>query len=194
MPQYNSTAPTAVAGQWVEQQTDSRGNTKVAIVAMDGISGAIVGPAGDSSSNGLLTLYTTARQAALHDATGWDSWRNNGNLTLLASAARTTTVSSSDQTNYNGRGVHVVVDVTSAGTGSITATIEAKDVLSGKYYTLLAGAAVTTNSTNVYKVYPGITATANVSASDILTRTWRVTITHNNANSITYSCGASVIL
>ena len=114
-------------------------------------------------------------------------------ITALASAARTTTTNSGDLTNYDGRGLHVVVDVTSAGTGSITITIQGKDAVSGQYYTLLAGAAVTTVSTNVYKVYPGLTASANAVASDILPRTFRILSTHNNANSITYSCGCSVI-
>jgi len=114
-------------------------------------------------------------------------------LTLLASAARTVTVASDDQTNNDNRGVHVVLDVTNAGTGNVTLTIQGKDELSGKYYTLLAGAAVSTNSTNVYKVFPGSTVTANVSANDILPRVWRVSVTHNNSNSITYSVGASVV-
>jgi hypothetical protein len=120
--------------------------------------------------------------------------QGNINVTLLVSAARTATLQSADRTNSNGRGVHVVVDVTSAGTGSITLTIQGKDALSGKYYTLLAGAAVTTNSTNIYKVFPGATAVANAAANDILPRTWRIDVTHNNANSITYSVGATVIV
>ena len=42
--------------------------------------------------------------------------------------------------------------------------LNALDALSGQYYTLLAGAAVTTVSTNVYKVFPGATAVANAAA------------------------------
>ena len=124
----------------------------------------------------------------------YETVRGNTDNTLLASAARTATLQSADQTNYNGRGLHVVLDVTTAGTGSITLTIQGKDALSGKYYTLLAGVAVTTAVTNVYKVFPGAPATANVSANDLLPRTWRIDVTHNNANSITYSVGASVIV
>lgn len=119
--------------------------------------------------------------------------RGNINVTAISSAARTATNNSGDLTNYNGRGLHVVLDVTAAGTGSITITIQGKDAVSGQYYTLLAGAAVTTNSTNTYKVYPGLTAAANAVASDILPRTYRILITHNNANSITYSVGVSVV-
>jgi hypothetical protein len=83
----------------------------------------------------------------------------------------------------------VVLDMTVVGTGSVTLTIQGKDEASGKYYTLLAGAAVTTNSTNVYTVFPGAPATANVSANDIVPRTFRILVTANNANSATYSVG-----
>lgn len=131
--------------------------------------------------------------ALINSAGTVDAQRGNlDNITLLASAAHTTTQTASDQTNYNGRGVTVVLDVTNAGTGSITLEIDGKDPVSGKYFALLTGAAVTSNSTNVYTVYPGATVTANVSASTFLPRTWRVVVTANNANSITYSVGAIV--
>lgn len=112
---------------------------------------------------------------------------------LITAAAATTTQNSTDQVNANGRGVKVVLDMTTAGTGSVTLTIQGKDAASGKYYTILAGAAVTTNSTNVYTIYPGLAAAANVSANDVLPRTWRVLATANNANPATYTVGASVL-
>lgn len=112
---------------------------------------------------------------------------------LLTAAAVTTTQTVSDQTNVCHRGVKVVLDMTAIGTGSVTITIQGKDKLSGKYYTLLAGAAVATNSTNVYTVYPGLPATTNVSANDVLPEVWNVKITANNANPATYTVGASLI-
>jgi hypothetical protein len=86
------------------------------------------------------------------------------------------------------RGVKVVLDMTSAGSGSVVLTIQGKDKASGKYYTLLAGAAVTTNATNVYTVYPEIAAVANVSARDVLPETWRVTVS-GNGSATTYTAG-----
>ena len=121
-------------------------------------------------------------------------WRGSSNVTLLASASRTTSQTGADTTNYNHAGIHAVLDMTTVGTGSVTLTIQGKDEASGKYYTILAGAAVTTNSTNVYKVYPGITAAANASASDVLPRTFRIIVTANNANAATYSVGYSLIV
>ena len=113
---------------------------------------------------------------------------------MLASSARTTTQTGSDITNYNGNSALIVVlDVTSAGTGSITLSIEGKDTASGKYYTILAGTAVTSNSTNRYRVSPTLTAAANSIAQDHLPRIFRITVTANNANSVTYSVGYNLV-
>lgn len=104
----------------------------------------------------------------------------------------TTTITGSDVTSDLGaRGVTVYVKTTAIGTGSITVTIQGKDVASGDYYTLLAGAAITTNTVNRYTVYPGLTAAANVVASDALPAVWRVLVIANNANPATYTVGWS---
>ena len=129
------------------------------------------------------------------DGNSLEQWRANINATILASAARTGTTASADQTNYNGRGLHLVIDVTSiTDTPSITVTIQGKDALSGQYYTILASAAISTVSSTVLRVYPALTAAANATANDILPRTWRVNVVHGDADSITYSIGASIIL
>jgi hypothetical protein len=131
----------------------------------------------------------------LYNGATVDQQRGNlDNIVAVASAAYTTTQTQADQKNYNHRGIVVVLDVTVPGTGSITLEIDAKDPVSGKYYTVLTGVAVTTLSTTVYRVYPGLTAVANATASDILPRTWRVKVTSNNANTITYSVGCMLIL
>ena len=86
-----------------------------------------------------------------------------------------------------------MLDVTSAGTGSITVSIEGKDSASGKYYQILAGAAVTTNSINRYRVGALLAAVANSVAQDYLPRTFRIVVTANNGNSVTYSVGYSLV-
>lgn len=113
-------------------------------------------------------------------------------VAAIASLSRTATNNSGNLTNYGRPGIHVTLDVTIAGTGSVTLTIQGYDPTSGKYYTLLAGAAVTTISTNVYKVFPGAPVAANVSANDCLPHDFRILVTHNNANAITYSVGYSL--
>src|SRR5205807_351237 len=86
------------------------------------------------------------------------------------------------------RSLTVTLDVTVAGTGSITLTINRWDPASNKYILILAGAAVTTAVTNSYKVTPGeIAAVANVSAVDVLPNWIQLVVTANNANAMTYS-------
>lgn len=114
--------------------------------------------------------------------------------TLLASAARTATNSTADQSNAGFRGLHVVINVTAVtATPSVVFTIQGKDEASGAYYTILASAAITGTGTTVLRVYPGLTAAANTVANDALPGAWRVLATHGDADSITYTVGASLI-
>src|SRR6266496_3770715 len=118
---------------------------------------------------------------------------------LVQSVARpfagvTTTQTMGDFVNQNARGVVVVLDTTVIGTGSVTVTINGKDRASGKYYLLLAGAAVITHTTNRYTVYPGIPVAAHVTASDVLPELWQIVITANNVNPATYSVGACMLV
>lgn len=161
------------------------------IAASDGKSASeAVGPA---DTSGFPRFGLGSAPYAFNGDT-WDRQRNNTYITVLASAARTATVQSADLTNYNGKGLHLVIDVTAVtATPSITCEIEGKDALSGKYYDVLVGAAITATGTTVLKVYPGITASANASASDMLPRTFRVNCVHADADSITYSVGASLV-
>lgn len=109
-------------------------------------------------------------------------------------AAATTTQTGPDITaDMGARGVTVYVKSTAIGTGSITVTIQGKDVASGDYYTLLAGVAITTNTVNRYTVFPGATVAANVSANDCIPSIWRILVTANNANPATYTVGWSTL-
>lgn len=117
----------------------------------------------------------------------------NQEITALASAARTATLNSGDLANPGCSGGFVVLDVTAQAGGSITLTIQGKDPLSGQYFTLLAGVAVTTVSTVVYRVHDSLTAAANSVANDLIPKTFRILVTHNNASSITYSVGVLLV-
>jgi hypothetical protein len=191
---YNTTLPTLTNGQRGDAQMSSKGVLYTTLMSLGG--GAAISnvtPA-DALSNGQVTL-TVSDFPQLYNNSTWDRQRGNvDTAALITAAGATTSQTGADQTNYNGRGIQVVLDMTTVGTGSVTLTIQGKDAASGKYYTLLAGAAVTTNSTNVYTVYPGAPTTANVSASVPLPRVWRVITTANNANATTYTVGASVLL
>lgn len=114
----------------------------------------------------------------------------NEEVALLPSVSRTTTQTSSDLTNVSGAGsLTVILDMTTVGTGSVVLSIDGKDPASGKYYNLLTGANVTTNSTNRYRVGPSIAASANAIAQDYMPRTFRIVVTANNANPAVYTVG-----
>jgi hypothetical protein len=119
---------------------------------------------------------------------------NHQNLTLLSSAVRAATVTGADRVNPTGTGVIVVIDVTAVpGVDTVTVFIEGKDPASGKYYTILQSAAIVAVSTVVLRVYPGLTAAANLVVSDVLPRTWRVRVVHSAGSNFTYSLGACVL-
>ena len=114
---------------------------------------------------------------------------------VLASAARTATNTSGDFINVGCSGIDLIFDITAVpGTDTVTLTIQGKDPVSGKYYTLLAGAAQSGVATVRMRIYPGLTAVANVDANGILPSIWRVSIAHSAASSFTYSVGAHVVV
>ena len=117
----------------------------------------------------------------------------NADVVLLASASRTATQTQADQDNSYRKGIRVVADITTAGTGSITVDIQAKDAASGKWVSILASAALTTNQTKTLLVFPGAAASANASVNDRLPKTWRIVVTANNANAMTYSVGYQLL-
>jgi hypothetical protein len=115
----------------------------------------------------------------------------NASFVVLASAARTTTQTTNAFLSEYRSALHLVVDVTVAGTGSITPKIQGRDA-NGIYYDILVGTAITTTGTNVLKIGQGFTPSPNAVATDIVPMQWRVIITANNANSMTYTVGANL--
>lgn len=115
--------------------------------------------------------------------------------TLYASEARTATPTATTELSRRGeRGGHFVIKVTAiTASPSVTPTIEGYDTTSDSWYSILVGAAITATGTTVLKVYPGIAVQANATASDILPQTWRLTLTHGDADSITYTASANLV-
>ena len=74
---------------------------------------------------------------------------------ILSGVGQTVTQNSLDQTNTDGRGLKLFVNMSLVGTGSVTFTVQGKDPTSGTYYTILASAAIIANGFTVYTVYPG---------------------------------------
>jgi len=86
------------------------------------------------------------------------------------------------------RGIQVIIDVTAtAATPSVVPTIDGLDPLTGNFYNILTGAAITATGTTVLRVHPELPDAANLVAQDFLPETYRVVMTHADADSITYS-------
>lgn len=193
---YNVTSPTFTDGQRGDVQLDSRGNLRVTLMALNGNSGLSVLPVTDTQA-GTNGLSVNGQTQVFNGAT-YDRLRNNvDTAALITHAAASAGTQSADQVNYNGRGVKLVIDITAiTGTSpTLTVTLQGKDAASGKYYTLLASAALTATGTYVLEVYPGIAVAANASASATVPRTWRVsTVIGGTTPAVTATVGASVIL
>lgn len=116
-----------------------------------------------------------------------------GDKVIYESAARTADPEMKDQ-RIRGRGLVVTIDVTAvSATPSVVFTIQGKDPASGKYRDILVSAAITATGTTVLRVYPGLTAAANTVASDVVDAVYRIRAVHGDADSITYTVGASEI-
>lgn len=112
--------------------------------------------------------------------------------TVYASAARTATPDTEELELPRGtRYATFVLDATAiTATPSVTLKVEGVDRASGKTWTLIQDAAVTGIATSTVQIGPGLPVAANVSDNVALPPVIRVTATHGDADSITYSVGA----
>lgn len=157
-----------------------------------GASGFQVGNAGSAATDADTAANAPVMGPQLYAGTLTNSWhrqRGTESQTLLPAAARTVTTASADFTNYNARGVQLLWNWSIAGaTPSLVIIIEGKDPLSGVYFPLFTAGALTVIGFYTVTMYPG---SGN---SSPLSRVWRIRITHNNANSNTYSVSGDLIL
>lgn len=113
--------------------------------------------------------------------------------TAFASASRGVATVTFDVTNAMGKGIQVFTDLTVLGASStVTVTIQGKDPVSGKFFTLLAGTAISTVSSQMLTVYPGLTAAAGSVATQVVPRSIRISVAVAVAAS-TFSVGYSLI-
>lgn len=112
--------------------------------------------------------------------------------TVMVSAARTATPDTQELELPRGtRYLTLVLDVTAVtATPDLIMKVEGVDRASGAVWLLLADASVATVSTSTLHVGPGLTAAANVTANAHVPPVVRVTVTHGDADSATYSVGA----
>ncbi len=105
----------------------------------------------------------------------------------LSSTNRFTTTYSSDlYAKKDDKGISVFGVVSTLSTNTLTFGIQGKRP-DGTYYDILTSAASAATGTHAIRMYPGMTASANVSASEPLPPVFRIKATHTNANTATYS-------
>jgi hypothetical protein len=162
----------------------------------------LMGAANGANMQNLLVQsgsYPNLRMALYSDS---EPWRNNTEGTLLASAARTASATSPQQTNHNAKGVIVFLDVTAvSGTGGLTVIIHGTDPTSGKQIDLLISNSITTLGRYAFELYPGSStggtagnAKVNTRVAGSLPRKWDVLIYNSDGTSYTYSTGYSLIV
>lgn len=97
---------------------------------------------------------------------------------------------SSDIANQQWKGAYVIIATTAYTSGNYTFKVQGKDSLSGSYYDIVAGSAISGAGTQVLKIYPGITAATSASVasvSDMLPAVWRVQANGAGGPSATWS-------
>ena len=75
-----------------------------------------------------------------------------------------------------GNGCLVFINITAlSGTSpTLTVTIQGKDRVSGQYYNILSSVALASTGFTVLRVKPGLTASANVTANDMIPPDFRI--------------------
>lgn len=100
----------------------------------------------------------------------------NQNVSVMVLSGASANVDGADIDNLSGSGAIVVIDITAitGTTPTATFTVEGKDALSGKYYPILASAALSATGTTVLRIAPTLTAAANTVANDLVPRAFRI--------------------
>lgn len=115
---------------------------------------------------------------------------NQDSIILLASGAVTANASSTVQTNQNCRGLLLFIKTGAFGASesTMTVTIQGVDPISTSTWNILVSASLSANAFVILRVYPGLTAAANVTASDVLPKSWQVSWAASN-----WGTGGSVL-
>jgi hypothetical protein len=117
---------------------------------------------------------------------------------VMPSAARTATPDSQEfeihGPGYQYTGLHLIIDVTAVtATPALTVTVDGVDRISGKAYNLITSAVIATAVTTALKIAPGITPAANLAVAMNLPPVFRVTVSHGDADSATYSVAGMLV-
>jgi hypothetical protein len=141
----------------------------------------------------------------IFDGTNYNRERGNDNIILLPSAVRSATTVSPDFTNYNGRAVIGILNISAVPGGGIglKLALDAKDPISGNYIQI-GSAALNASTISIVQGFAGLVGNATAwdganpgtafAVETILPITMRMRVIHSGAGSFTYSLAAQVIV
>lgn len=120
------------------------------------------------------------------------------NFEVLPSEARIATPDSQEfeihGPGYQYAGLHLIIDVTAVtATPALTVTVDGVDRISGKTYNLITSTVIATAVVTALKIAPGITPAANIAVAMNLPPVFRVTVSHGDTDSATYSVGGMLV-
>ena len=115
-------------------------------------------------------------------------------LILSSSSRAVATHTSAAFTTEGYSGIRVFTDVTDANGGSVTPVVQTLDQVSGNWVNIPGGAfaAISTNTTKLLTIRPGVAETANESVSDSPGSTIRISVPVGTA-AVTFSMGMDLI-
>lgn len=144
----------------------------------DATARAEVDQAGPGVSDPSLVDAVLSDLALEQDAEAQVNGAVNGEFTVFASASYTNgTYDSTRFYNYFHRGVRLRLVDTVTGSGTLACKVQGYDQLAATYYDIVGasvGGTISTTTTKVFSLYPGITASSNTQVLEILPTEWRV--------------------
>jgi hypothetical protein len=114
-------------------------------------------------------------------------------VVLVASGAYTATASQEFVVLADTEGVEITIVATTGGSPSVVPTVECFDIASQSWVVLLTGAAITATATKLLLISHHAATVTNISATHLVRGLMRVTMTHADTTSITYSISAAGI-
>lgn len=205
---YRATPAAVADGDVVDLFTDAAGRPQVDIARIAAT--AAPTPRTPAAGAALVSALPVEAIPMLGNSSTYDPEQGNSSkITVIASAARTAGLTSADQTNYNARGMLLVLRITSAsGAGGIQFRVFYNDSAAqlGLFNAPMPSTAITATGRYGVLIYPGLaqnTLPTTLASGDFLAaytlnfalpRTWRVATTHGNADSYTYQMECWYIL
>jgi hypothetical protein len=179
---------------------DRNGNLLVSIGDPSGLQVDVQNSVGDAHTSAKIALVQMAYNMGFNGST-MDRWRANNSVAALASAARTAEATA-DLTNYNARGMVIVVDVTvRAVATTLTPKLLLRTPVNGAYdFTIWQAAAAINTADGTFAYYfdpasaPGAAGLFSEEIDLAIPRATRLVVTPSDANSVTYSADVYYLL